>query len=167
MRPGDLILVRGGGLVNHLIRQASGGHYSHVDIYTGNGQAVGATFKRGVRLCNPWTEYAGDEWDAYSVPSVGDREADAVAKGALAALSTPYDGLGILGIWSKFVLRRLGIRIKRNPANTSAPFCSELASTLYAAVGVRFSQEEPSLTSPSEIHESGLLELADKNLIPH
>lgn len=164
MRPGDLIFVRGRGLFAYLIRQTTGGHWSHVEIVVSATESVSAMEGEGIRRCNFAEAFKDEEWRAATVATASDTQAFLVSKLALDKIGGRYDTRAILGVWFRFALKRLGVRLaSSNPTQENEKFfCSELVAYLFAEQGVTFSTNTPALTTPSEIAEAAIVkELPD------
>jgi hypothetical protein len=118
---------------------------------------VGAMEGQGIRRCFFAEEFKNEEWKACRVMT-DLRTANAVAKEAMAMLGGDYDTRAILGVWARFVFKRLGIKLATGNAAQEASkfFCSELVGHLYQRQGIRFTDIEPALLAPSEIYEANL-----------
>jgi len=158
MRPGDLIFVRGNTWVSKAIRQITGGHYSHVDIFIGKGQAIGAELGVGVRKVEYLSAYGSDALTVCMV-ACSDATAQAVVNDVCKMVGTQYDARGLFGVWARFALKRLGIHLTSTPADqTGAYFCSEMAAALYRKQGIEICPDlHPSLTSPTDLYEANVV----------
>jgi len=164
MRPGDLILVRGRGLFAYLIRQTGGGHWSHIEIVVSPTESVAAMQGAGIRRCNFSEAFKDEEWRGARVLMASDSQAKAVANLAVDMIGGKYDTRAILGVWLRFILKRLDIRLAAgNPTQENKKFfCSELVAYLFAQQGCSFTSNTPALTTPSEIAEAKIVaELPD------
>lgn len=148
----------------YLIRQTGGGHWSHVEIVVSQTESVAAMQGKGIRRCNFSETFKDEEWRASRVVMASDSQAKAVANLAIDMIGGKYDTRAIFGVWLRFALKRLGIRLaSRNPTQeNSSFFCSELVAYLYEHQGCSFSPNNTALTTPSEIAESAIVaELPD------
>lgn len=162
MRAGDLVFVRGNGFVSRAIRQITGGHWNHVMIFVGEGVCVSADNPRVHFAKIADYEARGEQVGFGRVLSRTDPEAAMVANKAISLIDKEYDNRGLLGIWFKFAFKWIGIPgvvfWGSNKADDQKRFwCSELVGHVWGEVGVKFTDENISWLTPSQIFESPLI----------
>ena len=164
-RPGDLVFVRGKGFIPWAIRQVTGGHYNHVEIYIGNGEAIGAEYGEGVRRVKISEHYKGQEVCICRCMPLGDANALAIAKQAELMAGGEYDTRGLLGVWFRFALKWIGYEyeIPQSDFGRGAKFyCSEMVAWLYATKEIIFATIHFSLITPTEIFESSINKIVEE-----
>ena len=133
LKPGDLILSSEDSLSSWVVQKVTNSLWSHVGVYTGDGNFISAVPFQGVCL-KALTKV--DRYGVYRVKGLDDNQRAQVVRFCVERVGWPYDFVQIL---------LLGWRIFTDRLKTNAgdPYptkyvCSELVAEAYASVGVFF-----------------------------
>lgn len=130
---GDVMLMRGKGILSWLIRYFSKGNYSHCACYIGHGLCVESSFW-GVQV-NQTTKH--EEYDVYYRPDATPEQLQDAVGWMLNRVGAGYDFMGFFGIFRSIVLRK-----KSNPWDDKSRYwCSELLADGYINAGINIEVE--------------------------
>ena len=155
LKIGDIILVRGQGIISDIIKDISHSKYSHTAIYIGNDLIIEAEgFKKtGYVSIN---KYKGTA-DVFRCDNLSDRKRAKIAEYLKGQVGGQYDWLLLFLEFLRYVFHTT-IRYKEK---FNCHICSMLGGDAYKTIGV-FLCPGIKYPSPGDISESKLLRKVDR-----
>ena len=145
---GDVLFVKGTGLVSRMIRFVTGGEWSHCAIFLDDNTLLETEWSTKCRIINiEDTDYLEKEHKIVRVPLTEDQK-DLLQVVTYMSLGKKYD---FWLIFKLFIKCLFGFKVKKNSYETLV--CSELVGYVLLSLGV-FTYDEAHIanTSPSELY---------------
>jgi hypothetical protein len=158
-QPGDIVSVRTEGWIGRIIRWVTSSNINHVGMYLGNGLMIESTLGYGVRIV-PAEIYLNDPRCEVFLSRVPKRfDSREVIAFAYNFYGTRYDLWGQIGIFIKYMTKKVGWnRIitfwGKNKADDSGLWCSEFIGVIFTTVPYKFTDEDTSYLTPSEVFDN-------------
>lgn len=146
---GDVIFVKGTGLVSRMIRFVTGGEWSHCAIFLDDNTLLETEWSTKCRIINiEDTDYLEKEHEVISIPLTQEQK-ELLQVVTYMTLGKKYDFWLILKLLIKCLFRT---KIKKNSYETLV--CSELVGYVLLSLGI-FTYDEVHIanTSPSELYD--------------
>jgi len=161
VKAGNVITFRGETILGKIIRWATMSNYNHSALYIGNKQIIEA-LSNGIVISDINERLNDSKEEVYidRVKNFDVTKTDELIRYAKSYLHTKYDWIGLLGIFVKYGVRRLGLdKIitffgKNKLENSRKLWCSEAVGVWFKNFGIMFTQEDTSYLTPNEIHYS-------------
>jgi cell wall-associated NlpC family hydrolase len=148
MKPGDILLVQGEGVLSDAIEFFTHGGFSHSGIISSEGTCIEAL---GHGVAERAIEY--DRYAIYEVIGITDEERQKVIEAARSLIGTPYDYTQDLGFAINALRKTLGLpKIKNLFDEDHRLICSALVDIAFRSTGIIL---RPDL-NPGDISPTGL-----------
>jgi len=161
VKPGDIITFRGETVLGKIIRWATMSNYNHSALYIGNQEIIEA-LSNGIVISDINERLDNSKEEVYidRVKNFDTSKTDALIEYAKTFLNTKYDWIGLLGILTKYSVRRLGLDKwitfwgRNRIEDQRKLWCSEYVGLVFKKFGIVFVPEDTSYLTPNEIHDS-------------
>lgn len=152
LKQGDVILVKGNGLISWAIKKFTNSPYSHAACFYGDGHFIESDWG-GVKLAY-MSKYENTDYDIYRCTEANKQQLWLASEWMLSQAGSKYDYLGILGI-AKQILFNQETNIWDNKDRY---WCSELVADGYIKAGIPLEAEKDTRRiSPGDLARSQIM----------
>jgi len=163
---GDLILTKSPDLVSKFIRYVTWSEQSHIAIYLGNELIIESQNGYGVRVVhiNEYLDTPGVEIFVARVRNIRQDRIFEVLDFSKEFIGRRYDLFGLVGILTKFMVRRIGLESLVNflgqnkTADPQKFWCSEFVAFCFSKIAVKFVEHDITYITPNEMYESDVVD---------